>query len=186
MFKDKFTIRILIKVLITLAVIGLSAIIINLLSKQINKINITLSEKKEMDYLISNREAVNNRIKTDFLNVDPDYQTKINNSLPSVYNILSFVDAMESLSKKYSFRQTLTFNQPVPVSNIAGPTPLTLISFNLTIEGTNIDNFINYQKDFEKLPYFASIDSINYQGAGSNGWQDNSTINISGSLYAHQ
>jgi hypothetical protein len=143
-------------------------------------------EKKEMDYLISNREEVNNQIKNDFLEVDAEYQTKINNSLPSVYNILSFVDAMESLAKKHSFKQTLSFNQPTMVTDISGPVALMLINFNLTIDETNIDNFINYLKDFEQLPYFSSINTISYVGSSANGWENNSSINISGSFYAHQ
>jgi hypothetical protein len=186
MFKNKFNLKIVIKILIILIVIVLSAAASYLFSKQINKINISMIEKKEMDYLISNREAVNNQIKTDFLEVDPNYQAKIDNALPSVYNVLSFVDAMESLAKKNSFRQNLTFNQPTAVTDISGPLNLTLISFNVTIEDANINTFANYLKDFEGLPYFASIDSITYLGTNTNGWENNSTINISGSFYAHQ
>jgi hypothetical protein len=145
-----------------------------------------MAEKKELDYLISNRDAVNNKIKTDFLRVDPSYQAKINEALPSVYNILSFVDSMDSLAKKYSLKQNLTFNEPTPETNISGPLNLMVITFNLTIEGANSDNFINYLKDFEKLPYFSSINSINYLGATTKGWQDNSTINISGSFYVQK
>jgi hypothetical protein len=96
------------------------------------------------------------------------------------------VDAMESLAKKNSFKQNLTFNQPTAVTDISGPLSLTLINFNVTIEDANINTFINYLKDFEGLPYFASIDSINYLGSNDNGWENNSTINISGSFYAHQ
>ena len=186
MFKNKFNLKIVIKILIISLVIILSATASYLLSKQINKINISMAEKKEMDYLISNREAVNSQIKTDFLEVDSNYKAKIDNALPSVYNVLSFVDAMESLAKKNSFRQNLTFNQPTLVTDISGPISLTLINFNAAIEDANIDTFINYLKDFEGLPYFASIDSITYLGSSTNGWENNSTINISGSFYAHQ
>jgi len=186
MFKNKFTLKIIIKIIIILVIISLSTTASYFLSKQINKINLSMAEKKDMDYLISNREEVNNRIKTDFLEVDPDYQTKIDNALPSVYNVLSFVDVMESLAKKYSFKQTLNFNQPTPVTDVSGPVALTAINFNLTITDTNIDTFINYLQDFEKLPYFTSIDNISYLGNSASGWQNNSSINISGSFYAHQ
>lgn len=186
MFKNKFNLKIVIKMLIILVVIISSATASYFLSKQINKINISMAQKKEMDYLISNREAVNGQIKTDFLEVDANYQAKINNALPSVYNVLSFVDAMESLAKKNSFKQTLTFNQPTLVTDISGPINLTLINFNVTIEDANIDTFVNYLKDFEGLPYFASIDSVTYLGTNTNGWENNSTVNISGSFYAHQ
>lgn len=186
MLKNKFTFKILIKITIILIIIIISTAASYFLSKQISKINLSMAEKKEMDYLISNREEVNNQIKTDFLEVDANYQTKINDSLPSVYNVLSFVDAMESLAKKNSLKQTLSFNQPTPVTDITGPINLMQVNFNLTIEETNINNFINYLQDFEQLPYFASINSISYVGVNTKGWEDNSSINISGSFYAHQ
>jgi len=186
MFKNKFLLKIITKIIITLLVVALSATAVYFLSKQINKINKTFSEKKAMDYLIVNREKVNNKIQTDFLEVDPSYQTKINEATPSVYNVLSFVDAMESLAKKYSFKQTLNFDQPAPVTDLNGPVTLTVIKFNLVINEANVDNFTSYLQDFEKLPYFASIDSINYLGTSDTGWKNNSSINITGSFYAHQ
>lgn len=164
----------------------MSTAVIYFLNKQINKINKSFDEKKTMDYFIENREKVNAKIKTDFLEVDPSYKTKIEEAIPSVYNVLSFVDAMESLSKKYSFKQTLNFDQPTPEVTITGPIQLTAIKFNLIISDANINNFTDYLQDFEKLPYFASIDNINYLGTSERGWENNSTINITGVFYAHQ
>lgn len=185
-FKNKFTLKLIIKIIICLIIIGFSATAIYFLSKQITKINFTMGEKKEMDYLISNREEVNNRIKTDFLEVDPDYEPKINAALPSVYNVLSFVDTMESLAKKHSLKQTLSFNQPMVAPDSSGPITLMIVNFNLAIEETNIENFISYLRDFEKLPYFTSINNINYSAPSAEGWKNNSSISISGSFYAHQ
>lgn len=186
MLKNKFTIKIVGKIIIILVIIAIAAGGVYFFSKQIKKINSTMAEKKEMDYLISNREQVGNKIKADFAAVDPAYQEKITASIPSVYNILSFVDATDSLAKKYSLKQSISFSQPIAASEIAGPISLMLINFNITIDETNVEVFTNYLKDFEQLPYFSSINSINYLGGGKNGWQENSSINISGSLYAHQ
>lgn len=186
MLKNKFIIKVAVKIIITLIIIALSCVAIYFFNKQISKINSSLGEKKEMDYLITNRESVNNKIQTEFLEVDPNFEKKINEAIPSVYNVLVFVDSMESLAKKYSFKQTLNFDQPVPVTDISGPINLTVIKFNLTISDANVDSFTNYLKDFEKLPYFASISSINYLGTSDSGWLNNSTINITGSFYAHQ
>lgn len=186
MFKNKFIIKIAVQVIITLIIIALSSSMIYFLSKQINKINVGLGEKKEMNYLIANLETVNSKIKTDFLSVDPDYQAKINEAIPSVYNVLSFVDAADSLAKKYSFKQNLSFDQPTDVTDVSGPVALTLVKFNVVISEANINNFIYYLQDFEKLPYFTSISSINYLATSDSGWQNNSSINITGSFYAHQ
>lgn len=186
MFKNKFKRKIFSKIIVIFIIIIISSFAIYFLSTQINTINATIAEKKEMNYLISNREEVDRKIKTDFQAVDPKYKEKIIESLPSVYNILPFVDAMESLSKKYSFKQTLSFSQPAPAPEISGSLSLLAINFNLAIEETNIDGLIAYLKDFEKLPYFVSINSINYLGQGDGGWKENSSINISGRLYVHQ
>lgn len=186
MLKNKFIFKAAIKIIIALMIISLSTAIIYFLNKQVNKINKSFNEKKTMDYFIENREKVNAKIKTDFLEVDPNYKTKIEEAIPSVYNVLSFVDAMESLSKKHSFKQTLSFDQPTPETTIDGPIQLTAVKFNLIINDANIDNFIYYLQDFEKLPYFASIDNINYLGTSDGGWNNNSTINITGIFYAHQ
>ncbi len=184
--KNNFVLRLSIKALIGLIIIGLAVTVISILSQQIKKMNLSMAEKKEMDYLISNLESVNSSIRADFSDVDPYYQEKITAAIPPVYNILSFVDAMESLSKKYSIKQTLNFSQPMPATNAPGPIDLMSITFSLTIEESNIESFTNYLRDFEKLPYFASINSISYVGGGKGGWQENSNINIVGSLYAHK
>jgi hypothetical protein len=184
--KNNFSLRIIKKAIISLFIIALSFSAVYFLGKQIKKINFAMAEKKEMDYLISNREQINNRITTDFSLVDRSYQEKINDALPSVFNILPFVDALDSLAKKYSFEQTTNFSPPVPAPEISGPNTLMAINFNLNIQGSNVDNFISFLKDFERLPYFVTINNISYLGSGKVGWQENSTINISGSLYARQ
>jgi hypothetical protein len=186
MFKNKFTLKIINKVIIGLVMVSITMGTVYFFIQQIKKINTSITEKKKMDYFISHREQINNKIKADLANTNPAYQDKISESIPPVYDILPLVDSLENLSKKYSFKQTINFNQPVPSLEIGGPIPLMLINFNLTLDDAGISNFTDYLKDFEKLPYFISINSISYLGNNSNGWQDSSSINISGSLYAHQ
>lgn len=182
--RNNFSVKIIGKIIIIIAIIALTSSAIYILSKQIKKINISITEKKDMDYLINNQELVNNNIRVDFLSVDPTYQEKITAALPPVFNILPFVDSVESLSKKYSFTETMNFNQPIFDDTTAGALVIDKIGFNLNIVDINAENFILFLKDFEKLPYFASIDSISYVGTSKTGWQDNSSINIVGSLYA--
>jgi len=186
MFKNKFQRKISIKLIIIFCLIIISSFSVYFLRNQINSINASIAEKKEMNYLIANREEVDRKINADFSGVDPQYEKKIADSIPSVYNILSFVDALESLSKKYSFKQNLSFNQPTSAAEISGPVSLMLINFNVAIDEINIEVLTNYLKDFEKLPYFVSINSINYLAQNNGGWRENSSINISGRLYVHQ
>jgi hypothetical protein len=186
MFKNKFALKIINKIIVIFVMITITTGAVYFLIQQIKKINTSITEKKKMDYFISNREQINNRIKDNLATTNPNYQEIISESIPSVYNILALVDSLENLSKKYSFKQTINFNQPIPASEISGPITLMLINFNITLDDVGINNFNDYLKDFEKLPYFISINSINYIANNSNGWQESSSININGSLYAHQ
>ena len=185
MFNRKFVLNLVIKIAIIVLIAAVSSTAIYFLSKQIAQKNLSMREKKDLDYLIRNQEELNQKIQNDFVEVDPAYREKITSSLPSVYNILSFVDAMESLSKKYSLQETLNFNQPEP-AGIPGQLSLARINFNLSLSGANVDTFTNYLKDFESLPYFTSIKTISLVAAGKQGWSDTSVINISGSFYAQQ
>ncbi|MFA6417331.1 MAG: hypothetical protein WCW61_04020 [Patescibacteria group bacterium] len=184
--KTSFKIKILVKIIIILIIIVLAVAAIYFFSKQIKHIDSSMMERKEMDFLVSHQEVLNARIKNDFSNVDPNYQEKITDSLPSVYNILGFVDTMESLSQKYSFRQTLSFSPPAPAPEIAGPIPVMAINFNLIIDEINIESFSAYLQDLENLPYFVSINSINHISLTPNAWQGRASVNISGRLYAKQ
>lgn len=184
MLKNKFILALSLKIFFILFVFGLAATANYFLLKQINKVSLTMREKKEINYLLQNREANNLKIQTDLLAVDGDYDRKIREALPSVYNILPFVEALDSVAKKNSVRQDLNFNQPLPTATPLGPIALANIDFSAGLSGGNIDIFINYLKNFEKLPYFAGIHSISFVSNGD--WQDNSSISLSGRFYARQ
>lgn len=186
MIKTSFKIKIIVKIIIILIVIALATTAIYFFSKQIKHVNSSMLERKELDFLISHQETLNARIKNDFSNIDPNYQEKITDSLPSVYNILGFVDSLEALAQKYSFKETLNFSPPVAAPEIEGPMPVMAINFNLIIDEINIESFIAYLKDFESLPYFVSINSINHVSLTPNAWQGRASVNISGRLYAKE
>lgn len=186
LINTNFKIKIISKIIIIIGVLLPALISIYFFSQQIKKINISLMERKEMDYIVSNQEAINTKIRSEFSQVDPEYKEKIISSLPSVYNILDFVDAMESLAIKHSYKQSLSFSPPVDAPEINGLISVKAINFNLIINETNLENFISYLKEFEGLPYFVSITSINQASVSLDGLQKNSSINISGRLYAKQ
>jgi len=184
--KTNFKIKIISKIIIILVALFLALGSIYFLSKQIKRINASLIERKEMDYLVSNQEVINSKIRNEFSKIDPEYREKIISSLPSVYNILDFVDVMEGLADKHAYKQSLSFSPPVDAPEISGPIAVKVINFNLIINESNIENFISYLKEFENLPYFVSITSINQTSASLDGLQKNSSINISGRFYAKQ
>jgi hypothetical protein len=184
MNKKRFLIKLAVKIIPLVVLIALAAAAGWYLAKRITKVNLAMQENKKISYLLENRTKIDNQIQTDFSSVDPDYEQKIKSALPSIYNVLPFVEALESLAKKNSLQQTISFSQPVPAPEISGPLSLVSLDFNLNLAGGNIDTFTAYLKDFEKLPYFAAINNISL--ASSGGWENNSSISLSGRIYAQQ
>lgn len=186
MKNKKFLIRFGIKIAFIILVIVLAVLAVSFAARQIKKINSTMLEKKKIDWLVKNQNEINAKIENDFLSVDPDYEKKINASLPSIYNILTFVADMDGLASKNSLISNLNFSQPVAVPGAEGMTKIVRINFTLNLGGAKIDSLISYLKDFEKMPYFATIDSVDLTGPGGTGWLENSTVTLSGKLYAKE
>lgn len=184
MKKNKFLIKLAEKAIILTIIIVAAIMAARYLIQHIKKINLTMQENKKAGYLLENRERINENIQKNFSSVDPNYEKKISAALPSIYNVLPFVEALESLAKKNSLQQTINFGQPLPADGIPGPLSLVSLDFNISLTGGNIETFTAYLKDFEKLSYFTTINSISLTSAS--GWQDNSSISLSGRLYAQQ
>jgi hypothetical protein len=93
---------------------------------------------------------------------------------------------MDNLALKNSLKQTSSFSPPITEPESGEPIKTVKINFSINLSDATVDNLISYLKDFEQLPYFASIDSIGLTSVGANGWLDYSSITLSGKLYARQ
>lgn len=184
MLKNKFILKLSIKILVALVIISVAGTLDYFLVKKIKQLNLATREKKEINYLLRNREETTRQIQADFKKIDSDYEAKIYAALPSVYNVLPFVEALDSLAKKYNLKSELNFSQPAPLVSPVGPISLSSVNFSASLRDANIDILVAYLKDLEKLTYFSSIQTINING--TNGWNNNSTINFSGRLYAQE
>jgi hypothetical protein len=184
MKKNRFLIRIAKRTIALALIVAIAVIAARYLIKRIEKVNSAMQENKKTSYLLENRDRINKDIQKNFAAVDPNYEKKISAALPSIYNILPFVEALESLAKKNSLQQVINFSQPVPTTEAPGPLSLVSLDFNISLAGGNIDTFTAYLKDFEELAYFTTISNISLTSAS--GWEDNSSINLSGRLYAQQ
>lgn len=170
---------------IILVVIILSTILIYFFASQTTAIVKKIQENKKLSYIMKNKEETNSQILQDFKFIGEDYNSKILATIPSEDNILPFVEAMESIAKKNSLEQVINFSNPTTQNDDSNP-GLTEINFSLAITNANIITFANYLNDFEKLPYFAGISSISFLSPTNSGWNNNSTININGKIYAKQ
>lgn len=182
MYKNKLLIKTSGILSIVFVVLIASALIINFFSQQITKISKNIQDEKTTDYIVQNHESINSKIKNEFFKVGDNYETQILASLPNIDNVLPFVDATESIAKKNNVTQTLNFINPAATTN-TDPLNISGITFTLTIANANVVTLANYLNDFEKLPYFAGITSLSIVSQNTNGWSDNSTINLSGKIY---
>ena len=103
--------------------------------------------------------------------------------LPSS-NILEFVGALESIASKDNIMQSVHFDTPHETSLTVGepPTPLDQVAFNLSLQG-NIFTFLQYLKDFERLPYFTKIEGVSIGSTPQGGWQNTSNVSVHGTIY---
>lgn len=96
-------------------------------------------------------------------------------------NILDFIAGLETLALKNNTTQAFRFETPV-VTSIDAPLPLATISFSNSL-ATNALTFSNYLKEFERLPYFAKIESFTISAQDKTGWRGASTATYRATLY---
>ncbi len=164
--------------------IGIALIAVWLLGGEIKKISRAVTEKMVFASLAERRNNDMLQLKNDFMYI-AGRDKKISAALLPADNILEFVDALEKLAQKKSITQSIKFSSPVPfvaASGSVGGLPLLSVDYNVTLTG-NITTLMEYLKDFEKLPYFSSISSIQINAVPGGTWNDNSTISIQAKLY---
>ncbi len=160
------------------AAVAASLILIFILSRQIDKIGNSLTEKKNLSFVLERKTEITEKLRRDF-NIIGDSGQKIQSALPPDDNILEFVGALESLASQSGLSQSFKFGNPADFPIIKSGLKISVIDYNISLNG-NIFSLINYLKSFEKLPYFSGISSVSLSGSG---WENNSAINIKAKIY---
>ena len=101
--------------------------------------------------------------------------TKLAGALPEVDNILEFIAAFDTVAAKNGITHSVTYTDPVSAGSVHS------VSFTARVSA-NVFVLKNYIRDFEALPYFASIHSID-MNAQLGDWRNNSAITMQGILY---
>ncbi|HBB57001.1 TPA: hypothetical protein DEW47_04000 [Patescibacteria group bacterium] len=143
--------------------IVIATIIISYSCKKIAGISSFVAESRAANMALEKRSEMNARLENDF-KILGNGAERITNAFPPADNILSFMGALENLAQKQSLSQNLSFSDPNGKA----------IDYTVTLNG-NLITLINYMKDFENLPYFSSIYSLEIR-SGQFGWLDNSSI----------
>lgn len=178
-----FTTKNLIKIfgkhfLIAIAAILVATIAVSILSSKITEVSTMAAKDRHTATLLSEQTALFANLKHEAEIIGTNDTLFKNAFIPS-NNILAFVSDLESLALRNGLTQAYHFSSPVP-STISSPLPLESIGYQDSIS-TNIDGLINYLKDFEQMPYFTEIDTINI--AATNGdWHNLSNVSFSASV----
>ncbi len=165
--------------LISLIVISITILAVFFIEKEIEHItdSIVLNHKLEAE--------LKNRTES-FSVVNHDAQiiggngTLINNAFVPSNNISEFINALDNLASGNGITETYHFETPIS-STLSESFPLSTITYsnNLT---TGVLNFSSYLKNFEKLPYFTKIESLNISSQDKIGWAGLDTISLQATL----
>jgi Tfp pilus assembly protein PilO len=150
-------------------------------SKMIVKISESLQQKERVSRMLSMRVENIQKLKNSLARLG-DNDKKILVVYPSTDNILDFVAALETIGKQNSVRQNLGFSNFSPAYH-AGSIPISKTDYSISLTGT-INTLKIYLKQLEQLSFVIKIGGINIISSSPEGWNGDSSINISGSLYA--
>lgn len=165
-----------------LASVIVASIIITACVGQINKINASIIEKNKLARILDQKSETLRELEQNLAVIGTN-DKKILEALPPSNNILDFIAVLENLAARTSVRQTMRFGTPVAVTPAeAKGVGIARIDYTMAISG-NVHTLFNYMKNFEHLPYFTRINSFSVQSGNELGWEGESTISISASVF---
>lgn len=143
--------------IVVFSTIIVAVIIVFFLSKEITSISASVAKNRELATVLSERTSLFSNLKKENEIVGSN-DTVIKQAFIPSNNILSFVAILKSIALKNGVTQVYSFSTPAP-SSTGSSFPVTTIAYQNTVS-SNVIIFMNYLKDFEKLPYFTKINSL--------------------------
>lgn len=165
---------------ISLAVVCVAFILINFISKKIERISDSVALNHRLLAELEKRTGLFEVLNRDAQIVGAN-DILIDNAFVSSDDISPFIDTFDNLGQNQSIKQTYHFETPV-LTAISAPFPISTILYSNNIT-TNVSNFSGYLKAFEKLPYFTKIEGLNISSQNELGWLGESTISFRATLY---
>ncbi len=150
------------------------------LSREIGRITNGVVQNHRLVNTLEKRTELFSVIKRD-VNIVGTNDTLIEQAFLSSDNILVFTEALKSTALKNSVNQNLNLEGPVLSTQVA-PFPIATIAYVSNLEG-NLLTFSNYLKNFESLPYFTKIESINISSQDTAGFRGISIASFRATLY---
>lgn len=166
-------------ILILLVAVLISFFSIIFIKNEIEKITNTIVLNHKLEVSLKNRIELSSKIQKEVEIVGKNDILIENAFIPS-NNISNFINILDIIASNNSITQTYRFETPIP-STISETFPLSEISYSNEIT-TDIKNFSNYLKNYEKLPYFTKIESLDISSQDKTGWIGPSNISIRATL----
>ncbi len=166
--------------LIAFVAVSTATLAVWFLSRQIESITSGVVQNRKLVNTLEKRTELFSVIKRD-ADIVGTNDTLIEKAFLSSDNILEFTEALKSIALKNSVSQNLSLEGPVLSTQIA-PFPIATITHTNSLEG-NLLSFSSYLKDFERLPYFTKIESINISSQDTAGLRGTSSQSFRATLY---
>lgn len=150
-------------------------------SNQITKITGEAIKNRHTAALLSERAALLSSLKHE-TDVIGSNNTIIKRAFIPTNNILEFVGVIENLAFKNGLTQAYNFSAPTVSPSGTAFTPA-VVMYQNTISGASVTALIKYLKEFERLPYFTKIDSLNFSAGGAD-WRTSGTASFGATVSA--
>jgi len=165
--------------IISLIVISIVSVMIFFTNKEITKITDTIALNHKLETELKKRTEIISTIEKDSQIIGKN-ESLINDAFMPSDDISLFINKLDELVIISGITQVYHFDTPAPYIQ-ESPYPLSTITYSNNIT-SDLKNFSIYLKDFEKLPYFTKIDSLNISSQDKIGWTGLSNISIKATL----
>lgn len=166
---------------VALTAIAVATLASFLLAREISRVSTAVIQNRHLATTLEKRTEVFGTIARDARVVGTN-DTLIERAFIPSDNIFEFISILESIALKNTATESFHFENPVPSSESA-PFPLSTIGYQNTLS-LNVFTFMNYLKDFERLPYFTKIENLNISSQDGTGWRGTSSVSFHATLYA--
>lgn len=160
-----------------IAVAVLAAIVSFYFAGKLRAISSSLVQEKKLALILEARSRGAESVRED-RSLIAQKSGRLEQALFSTDEILEFLGALETLAGKYALTTSVRFSDPVFTSNPS----VVMIAYTINLNG-NIFTMLQYLRDFERLPYFTSINAFR-MNSGETGWAADSSITLTARVYA--
>lgn len=166
---------------IAFGTMGVAFLLIIFFANKIETIADTIVKNRTLATTLEKRTELLSTLKHDRALIGEN-DKKIEGAFLRADNILEFIAVLEDLALRNGVTQAFSFSVPTPTEYSAS-FPVSAITYSNTINGT-ATTITQYLKEFESLPYFTKINSMNISSQDKTlGIRGQSSVSYQASLF---